>query len=340
MVSADRAESNLLMALTRLGLSGASVAAAGNGGNSRVFLLSLAGGERLAAKVYPAPTAEGRSRLDVEFSALGFLEARGETAVPRPVARDDEAQVGIYEYVLGEPVHQPGEAHLDEMLAFLERLRGYSRLEGAACLPPASASVLRETGEAWEDCPDACPGWGPLSRGTALRFQALLEVEAERSDHGDMLRFVRAELVPALKAFAQGEPVAGPWTLSPSDLGFHNALVRTDGSVCFLDFEYFGRDDPAKMLCDVLLHPGNRMRPAQRTDFVKRTVRLYAQGDPGLAGRLAALYPVAALAWCAIMLNPFLPGHHADPGIAAVRLDAARNMLALARQGISEGDFE
>src|SRR4029077_9202981 len=37
--------------------------------------------------------------------------------------------------------------------------------------------------------------------------------------------------------------------LSPSDFGFHNALVD-GGRVGFVDFEYAGRDDPAKLIGD------------------------------------------------------------------------------------------
>jgi hypothetical protein len=37
--------------------------------------------------------------------------------------------------------------------------------------------------------------------------------------------------------------------VSPSDFGFHNA-IRTDAGVKFIDFEYAGWDDPAKMVSD------------------------------------------------------------------------------------------
>ncbi len=35
--------------------------------------------------------------------------------------------------------------------------------------------------------------------------------------------------------------------VSPSDFGFHNALLDDGGAISFLDFEYSGRDDPAKL---------------------------------------------------------------------------------------------
>ena len=38
--------------------------------------------------------------------------------------------------------------------------------------------------------------------------------------------------------------------LSPSDFGLHNALRGQDGQLRFVDFEYFGWDDPVKLVSD------------------------------------------------------------------------------------------
>ena len=43
--------------------------------------------------------------------------------------------------------------------------------------------------------------------------------------------------------------------LSPGDFGFHNALARPSGEICFLDFEYAGWDDPAKMIANFFCMP-------------------------------------------------------------------------------------
>jgi len=48
--------------------------------------------------------------------------------------------------------------------------------------------------------------------------------------------------------------------LSPSDFGFHNALVDPSGALSFLDFEYAGRDDPAKPVSDFFCQPKCRCR--------------------------------------------------------------------------------
>ena len=37
------------------------------------------------------------------------------------------------------------------------------------------------------------------------------------------------------------------YCISPSDFGFHNALLKSNGDIKFIDFEYAGFDDPAKI---------------------------------------------------------------------------------------------
>ena len=95
-------------------------------------------------------------------------------------------------------------------------------------------------------------------------------------------------------------------TLSPSDFGFHNAIRRPDGTLAFVDFEYFGWDDPAKTLVDFVLHPGMMLPPNLAQIFVARFVSAF--GDDQLAERARLVYPLFGLKWCTIVLNDFLPG--------------------------------
>jgi len=98
----------------------------------------------------------------------------------------------------------------------------------------------------------------------------------------------------------------GERTLSPSDFGFHNALKGPDGEIAFLDFEYLGWDDPAKMVSDFLLHPAMDLEHTLKQRFVDQILTRF-QEDPLLAQRLEIVYPLSGLKWCLIMLNEFLP---------------------------------
>ena len=46
--------------------------------------------------------------------------------------------------------------------------------------------------------------------------------------------------------------------LNPSDFGFHNTLKKKN-KLFFLDFEYFGWDDPVKLTADFIWHPSHSL---------------------------------------------------------------------------------
>jgi hypothetical protein len=96
-------------------------------------------------------------------------------------------------------------------------------------------------------------------------------------------------------------------SLVPSDFGFHNSLRRTDGSLAFVDFEYFGWDDPVKMTADILLHPGRTLPSARRARFRLAATHLYGHDDPAFGRRLSAYLPLFGCRWVLIMLNEFIP---------------------------------
>jgi hypothetical protein len=140
------------------------------------------------------------------------------------------------------------------------------------------------------------------------------------------------------------------WALSPSDFGFHNALRRVDGRLVFLDFEYFGWDDPAKLVSDFLLHPGMSLSNEMRQQFYKGAQSVFGTGDVRFQTRFEALYPLFGLCWCLITLNEFLPAIWArrsaasggfNPDLAqTAQLEKARRMLANIEESLENGpDF-
>jgi len=129
----------------------------------------------------------------------------------------------------------------------------------------------------------------------------------------------------------------------PSRLRFHNSLRRSDGSLAFVDFEYFGWDDPVKLTADILLHPGRPLSLPQRHRFRGAAVRVYGE-DPIFERRLGAYLPLLALRWVLILLNELIPerwqrrvlaGDTASWSDAKVRqLNRARGFLAAVPQKV------
>ena len=84
--------------------------------------------------------------------------------------------------------------------------------------------------------------------------------------------------------------------LSPSDFGFHNAILQKNNKVCFVDFEYFGWDDPAKLINDFIWHPGMKMTDKQKQFWTINILSTFKK-DKKLSLRVKATWPLYGL-WC------------------------------------------
>jgi hypothetical protein len=96
--------------------------------------------------------------------------------------------------------------------------------------------------------------------------------------------------------------------LSPSDFGFHNAILKRDNVVTFLDFEYAGWDDPAKMIGDFFSQVAIPIQPKFLDEFLENAFDTNFL-VPETKIRLLALLDPCKIKWCCIILNIFFTRH-------------------------------
>ena len=94
-------------------------------------------------------------------------------------------------------------------------------------------------------------------------------------------------------------------TFSPSDFGFHNSILNKSKELKFIDFEYFGLDDPVKLIADFLWHPGMTLDEKQKILFTKNVLTIFNK-DEYLRERLNASFSLYGIRWALIILNDFL----------------------------------
>jgi len=282
-----------------------------------------------ALKQYPPRRANDRDRATVEFATLRFLIGHGVTTVPRPIAVDTACGYLLLEWIEGEPVESPGAADIATAGDFLGTIHALRGADDAAVLPMAA-----------EACISAAETVAQIER-RLVRLAAVPDEPALAAflvDNlaplfGEVAAWANAGYVAAGLSFA-GKVEASAQTLCPADFGFHNAMRRPNGELVFLDFDYFGWDDPAKLTADFLLHPGMRLDEALKRQFAATAVAIYGS-DQGFRRRLALLYPLFSLRWCTILLNEFLPERWADrvtAGAAADWSSAKQRQLDRARE--------
>lgn len=279
------------------------------GGNNRLVRIDRAEEPSCVVKLYFRHASDSRDRLSTEFSALRFLWENGFHAIPQPLACDCKQGLAIYSYIEGEPVEATTVAESDvaPMVELLGRLYELAHVPEAELLPPAS---------------EACFSVSALLRNLRERFTRHESARGDSAIHQAYQAFRDRRLRPELARRAtevrscmaaagnsmEHELSMKERTLSPSDFGFHNSLRQSDGTLVFLDFEYFGWDDPAKTLSDFVLHPGMALSEEFRRTFIRRALAIFDRGE-GVGERLRLVYPLYGLKWCLILLNEFLPEH-------------------------------
>lgn len=94
--------------------------------------------------------------------------------------------------------------------------------------------------------------------------------------------------------------------ISPSDFGEHNAILNND-KVVFIDFEYAGLDDPAKLVSDYYCHPQNRVSPLIVRHLVKDLMEGFDQSQRlSFMSRLEIIFEIIKLKWCFIIMKPLI----------------------------------
>jgi thiamine kinase-like enzyme len=290
------------------------------GGNSRQYLL----------KIYPDLQLDRRARLRNEINAIKLLRENG-FSVPECIDSDSDLNWAVFEFIEGEPVSATDPQFIENSLEFVSEL--------------ASRFSFSRFGDQFPPASEACTSGIVLLDQIDSRLKRL-----EQSDDPDLRQFVDSEFMPAYgsclstltssqKALFETPLDVDRYVLSPSDFGAHNAIKDAHGKISYIDFEYFGWDDPVKLVCDYLWHPGMDLPLTLRSSWLDEASVLFA-GDHSFNRRLVNYLPFFGLKWCLILLNEFLPenlhqklrtGKYTREymhSIHATQLMKARNLLA------------
>lgn len=263
------------------------------GANNRVFKLTFSNQDPLILKRYFQHPQDPRQRLFAEYSFLQYAWSLGIRCIPQPLFFDEKANAAIYSFIPGKSVEPKdlSESLIQQTVDFFLALNHSAHQD--KWLPLASES---------------CFSIQQHLQTIEKRIIALLSYE-----HPVLEEFLRNHLFPAWEKIRKcigktpDQPLSTPeWCISPSDFGFHNALVQKNGRLSFIDFEYAGWDDPAKTVCDFFCQP---RIPIPRSFFysISRQFTSFCNQSVKAQHRIELLLPAYRIKWCCIILNCFSP---------------------------------
>lgn len=274
------------------------------GGNSRIFKINREMGAPVALKKYPPHSAGDRSRQFVETVAYRALQSSIFT--PKLLHSDFITGYNLYSWVDGAKIQTFGPEELEFALGFIGELIAKTKLNDDS-VPMAS---------------EACIAIKDIFSQIEYRLKDLTAV-----DDSDLNEFLIKSFIPIYE-FLYSKIIADNgyefisqklkkenWVLSPSDFGFHNSLKSTEGKIIFLDFEYFGFDDPAKLMNDFVWHPGMLTSEEVKKYWMLSMLSLFPN-DQGLLQRVKVSWPLYGLRWALIILKEFTRNGWSDRNYA------------------------
>ena len=270
-----------------------------HGRNSQVFLIED-GNNKWVVKKYHQHPKDPRNRLENETLFLYFLKDIGVTRVAESIAIDNENNLGLFSYLPGVVPESINDDIVFQATEFIRLINEFRNEEVAKYLPKASET-----------------SFSVISHLNLVkhRVNRLNQIVPNEPIQKEVLAFVRSNLVRSLDKIT--DDITNKYSddelqrtlpyesriISPSDFGLQNMLVKNN-KVHFLDFEYSGWDDPAKLICDFGCHPEIPVKNRYLQSF-KDSFYSWLDGAEESIHRSEILMNLYRLRWCCIILNEF-----------------------------------
>ncbi|CAM3938620.1 aminoglycoside phosphotransferase family protein [Pseudoalteromonas byunsanensis] len=263
-----------------------------DGANNQCFkILSDTGNYFL--KCFCEHTQNSHKKLVNEFQFTQLLHKQGIKDVATPIAYCEQNLVALYSLLPGQPIRRSSPTLVEDAFDFINRINTATY---DLAIPKAS--------DATEEVADFLK----IVFNRLQRFSQIDTIEDVE------VKTLLAQIEQRAKQISEQTL---QWTLalecqhlSPSDFGFHNALIDADGKLAFFDFEYAGLDSYWKLVCDFFSQP---KVPVDTNTFSSVSKLNVSPSFDNHKAEFLACFELTQLKWCLIMLNAF------DPQIAQRR---------------------
>ena len=265
--------------------------------NSQIYKIIYKNGLTAALKKYPDVTSDNRERMNREYSGLKLIQRNGFRYVSKVLYADPNLNIIILKWINGQKPNKISNLDLIESVNFIKTIHKISK---------------KNTKNFPYDAVESCKSLKEITDQIDYKLLKLLKVKNNSRKFRNFLRFTimrtykklnnNIKTLKLLKLFSK--PIPKKYEiLSPSDFGFHNSL-KNSGKIFFIDFEYFGKDDPVKLVSDFLLHPGMSLTNTQKRIWLKKVSKIFLY-DKEFVNRLRFFIPFYAIRWSLIVLNDF-----------------------------------
>ena len=277
------------------------------GKNNQTYKLDLRSGTSYVVKKYYKHPQDLRNRQNAEFIFSSYANKVAPNFVPNVIFYDAINGMTLFEYLKGYPIadKEVTGSEVKRAIDFVNALNVQACKGRETQLPNASEACF--TIKAHLDLID--------SRIYALNEALNKSKDQDASEYITELARYWDELKRSIFQYCANSAIQLDLALpvedrciSPSDFGFHNALKDSLGVTRFIDFEYAGWDDPAKLVGDFFAQLEVPVPEKFAEDFIESISHNFLAAE-AFKIRAKLLLPVYKIKWCCIALNVYLPAH-------------------------------
>ena len=255
--------------------------------NSKTYLLHQNNGKKFIMKIYLNQLNDFRNRIKQEINAYNLLNKNNIHQIPKIIYSSESYNFIILEYINGSNFTKIADLDLIDLLDFLKQLKKITSRNYN--IYPFDAS-------------EATFNFKDLSKNLNNRIKNLLTIS---KNYKILDKFLKFELIPKWKKINKNLIINHDnkisvlnlnkknRILSPSDFGFQN-MIKYNGKIFFMDFEYFGMDDPVKLVSDFILHPKNNLTKKQIKIWIDENSKMFID-DKYFNLRLKLYLPIFTL---------------------------------------------
>ena len=271
------------------------------GGNNQLYHITNSSQDFVLKKYFQHPE-DKRNRLAAEFSFLEFAHKTTPQFVPKPFSKNDLEFTALYEFIDGIKIRSEQEVENHHIAACGEFVAGLNQLS------KYDVSSITNASEACFSINDHLntidKRISELATNTTLDIQ-LNKVLSKIQDHWFSIKEKVLNECDALQISVEAILPLKNRVISPSDFGFHNAIIQETGLIKFIDFEYAGWDDPAKLVGDFFGQVAIPINKKHVDIFIGSCFQHLLLSEIDTI-RICLLIDSYKIKWCCIVLNIFL----------------------------------
>jgi hypothetical protein len=256
-----------------------------NGANSNVYIV---GENQYILKFYRTDNNQP-GRLDRESFALNLFDENKIENVPKIIGISSELNCSLMRYIDGTSITVLQPELRDEFANFYNKLLN---------IP------IKYKKNAFDSI-DACPKVSTLLSQVNNR---ILNLEKENNPQLKViLDLIQSHLSYIKSKISENSYNNLKSEFSVVDFGISNVILNK-GHLYFIDFEFFGLDNPVHLISDTIAHPANNLNLHEQSILYKKFLNCHNNQDE-ISNAFNGHNLIFDIKWCLIMLNPFLSNY-------------------------------